>query len=128
MAKWKKAWKLAYGQLISGAAWSYMQKIMKAQNAKRLNITSEDLKLAKYKKEIKASDLWHIKDIDMQRLNYVCRTLWAPLDLKAWIYLDKKVWAKFDKWDVLCTLYSDDELKIKLALKMINKETFYKIK
>jgi hypothetical protein len=34
-----------------------MQKMMKAQNAKRLNITSEDLKLGKYKKEIKASDM-----------------------------------------------------------------------
>ncbi len=128
LAKWKKAWKLAYGQLISWEAWRYMQKIMKAQNAKRPKITSEDLKLAKYKKEIKAADLWQIKDIDMQRLNYVCRTLWAPLDLKAWIYLDKKLWAKFDKWEVLCTLYSDDELKIKLALKMLSKETFYKIK
>jgi thymidine phosphorylase len=57
MAKGKKAWDLAYGQLISGEAWKYMQKIMKAQNAKRINITSEDLELAKYKKEIKASDI-----------------------------------------------------------------------
>jgi thymidine phosphorylase len=84
--------------------------------------------LGKYKKEIKASDMWVIKDIDMQRLNYVCRTLWAPLDMKAWIYLEKKMWDSFDKKDVLCVLYSDDELKIKLALKMLNEESFYKFK
>jgi len=60
---------------VSGAAWKYMQKIMKAQNAKRINITSEDLKLAKYKKEIKANESGEIKNIDMHRLNYVCRTL-----------------------------------------------------
>ena len=128
LAKWKQALKLAYGQLISGEAWKYMQKIMKAQNAKRLNITSEDLKLAKYKKEVKATENWNIKNIDMQRLNYVCRTLWAPLDLKAWIYLEKKIWSDYDKWDILFTMYSEDENKIKLALKMINKGWFYQIK
>jgi thymidine phosphorylase len=64
----------------------------------------------------------------MQRLNYVCRTLWAPLDMKAWLYLNKKVWDKFKKGEVLCFLYSSDELKIKLALKMLNKESFYRFK
>lgn len=128
MARWKQAWKLAYGQLISWEAWKYMQKIIKAQNGKNPNIKSENLKLAKHKKEIIVSKSGIIKDIDMKRLNYVCRTLWAPLDLKAWIYLDNKVWDKVKKWDVLCTLYSSDELKIKLALDMIKKENFYKIK
>jgi len=128
LAKWKQARKLAYWQLVSGEAWKYMQKIMKAQNAKRINITSEDLKLAKYKKEIKANESGEIKNIDMHRLNYVCRTLWAPLDLKAWIYLEKKMWDKYDKGDVLFTMYSEDELKINLAQKMINKESFYQFK
>jgi thymidine phosphorylase len=39
---------------VSGEAWKYMQKIMKEQNSKKINIKSEELKLAKYKKEIKA--------------------------------------------------------------------------
>jgi hypothetical protein len=30
-----------------------MQKIMKAQNAKKIDVKSENLKLGKYKKEIK---------------------------------------------------------------------------
>jgi thymidine phosphorylase len=50
------------------------------------------------------------------------------LDLKAGIYLDNKVGDKVKKGEILCTLYSNDELKIKLALKMIKKEGFYKIK
>jgi thymidine phosphorylase len=64
----------------------------------------------------------------MQRLNYVCRTLWAPLDLKAWIYLNKKIWDKYNKWDVLFTIYSTDDLKINLALNMLTKESFYQMK
>lgn len=127
MAKWKQAWKLAYGQLVSGEAWKYMQKIIKVQNGKNSNIKSEELKLAKYKKEIKIQNDWVIKNIDMKRLNYVCRTLWAPLDLKAWIYLDNKVWDKLKKWDILCTLYASDELKLDLALKMMKEKSFYKM-
>ncbi len=126
LAKWKQALKLAYWQLISWEAWKYMQKIIKAQNGKNPNIKSEELILAKYEKVIKADKNLDIKDIDMKRLNYVCRTLWAPLDLKAWIYLNNKVWDKVKKWDTLCTLYSGDELKMKLALKMIREEDFYK--
>jgi thymidine phosphorylase len=84
--------------------------------------------LGKYKKEIKYRLDWMIKNIDMYRLNYVCRTLWAPLDMKAGIYLEKKVWVKFKKDEVLCTLYSSDEQKIALALDMIKKEDFYKFK
>jgi|GEM_PF-5480537 len=52
-----------------------MQKIIKAQNGKNPNIKSEELILAKYEKVIKADKNLDIKDIDMKRLNYVCRTL-----------------------------------------------------
>lgn len=128
MAKWKEAEKLAYGQLVSWEAWKYMQKIIKAQNGKNPDQKSEELKLAKNKKEILVEKSWTVKNIDMKFLNDVCRTLWAPLDLKAGIYLDNKVWDKVKKWDVLCTFYSDDELKIKLALKMMKKRSFYEIK
>ncbi len=128
MAKWKEAEKLAYGQLVSWEAWKYMQKIIKAQNGKNPDQKSEELKLAKNKKEILVEKSWTVKNIDMKFLNDVCRTLWAPLDLKAGIYLDNKVWDKVKKWDVLCTFYSDDELKINLALKMMKKRSFYEIK
>lgn len=128
MAKWKAAWKLAYGQLVSWEAWKYMQKIIKAQNGKNTYIKSESLILAKHTYDVKVDRDWVIQDINMHKLNYVCRTLWAPLDLKAGIYLNKKMWDKFKKWDVLCILYSSDDQKIKLALDMIEKESFYKLK
>ncbi|HKL44315.1 MAG TPA: thymidine phosphorylase [Candidatus Absconditabacterales bacterium] len=128
MAKGKEAEKLAYGQLVSGEAWKYMQKIIKAQNGKNPDQKSEELKLAKNKKEILVEKSGTVKNIDMKFLNDVCRTLGAPLDLKAGIYLDNKVGDKVKKGDVLCTFYSDDELKINLALKMMKKRSFYEIK
>lgn len=54
MAKGKAAEKLALETLKSGKAWKKMQAIIKAQHGKNPNIRSEELEIAKCKKEIKA--------------------------------------------------------------------------
>lgn len=125
MAKWKEAEKLARGQLVSWEAWKYMQKIIKAQNGKNPNIQSEDLVLWKYSLDIIADKKWKVKDINMQKLNAICRTLWSPLINEAWIYLEKKMWDKFEKWDVLCRFYAMDEDKLQEAKELMNEENFY---
>jgi thymidine phosphorylase len=56
-----------------------MQRIIKAQNGKNPNIRSEDLVLGKYSFEVKAEKDGVIKDIDMHKLNAICRTLGSPL-------------------------------------------------
>lgn len=128
LAKWKDAEKLAYWQLVSWAAWEYMKKIIKAQNWKNPNIQSEELILWKYSYDVCAEKDWEIKNIDMQKLNAICRTLWSPLINEAWIFLEKKMWDKFKKWEVLCRFYAMDEDKLDEAKDMMKEKCFYEFK
>jgi thymidine phosphorylase len=75
MAKGKKAYELAYQQLKSGAAWKKMQSIIKAQRGKNPNIKSEEIPLAKFKKEVKAEKDGTVKVIDMKLINLTTRAL-----------------------------------------------------
>jgi thymidine phosphorylase len=90
MAKGKAAEKLALETIKSGKAWKKMQEIIKAQGGKHPQQKSEDLTLAKMKKEIKAEKSGKVKTIDLKVLNSVARSLGAPLDLQAGLYLHKK--------------------------------------
>lgn len=125
LAKWKVAWKLAYWQLVSGEAWKYMQKIIKAQRGKNPNIKSEELKLWKYSFDFNAKKSWKVSDIDMHKLNQTCRILWAPLVNEAGVYLNKKMWNSIKKWDLVFTMYAMDKDKLKDAKIFIKKNNFY---
>lgn len=128
MAKWKKAHELAYNQLKSGAAWKKMQKIIKAQRWKNPNIKSEELKLWKFKKEVKAEKNWTIKKIDLKLINDTTRTLWSPIDEKAWLYLHKKTWDKVKENDIIYTMYASEASKINMALENLKWKKMYEIK
>ena len=124
MAKGKEAYKLAYGQLISWAAWKMMQKIISAQHGDA-TIQSEKLKLAKNSKDIFADTTGKVYDIDMKALNLLARTLGAPLDLKAGVYLHYKLGASVKKWEKLFTIYADEEDKIDLAIQFLKEKKIY---
>ena len=127
MAKGKAAEKLAYGQLISGKAWTMMQKIITAQHGNP-KVMSESLPLAKIQKQVQASKTGKIHHIDLKAVNVAARTLWSPLDLQAWLYLHKKLGDTVKKWEVLYTMYANDESKITLAQEYLTQNTMYVIK
>jgi thymidine phosphorylase len=128
MAKWKKAYELAYQQLKSGKAWKKMQQIIKAQWWKNPNIKSEELKLWKFKKEVKAEKDWKITAINLHLINSTTRTLGSPIDEQAWLYLHKKIWDKVKKTDIIYVMYANEEDKIKMALDNLKWKKMYEIK
>jgi thymidine phosphorylase len=64
----------------------------------------------------------------MKVLNVAARTLGSPLDLHAGIYLHHKLWEQVKKWDVLFTLYANDENKINLTLDFLKDKEMYTIR
>lgn len=139
LAKWKKAKLLAERQIVSGEAWKYMQKLIKAQNAvhnvkvdnKNISylwvVDSEDLPLWKYKKEVILEKSGVIKKIDVDLLKDICRKLWAPLDKQAWIYLNKQVGDRVKKWEVLCEIFSADADRLKQGLQRFRESELFKL-
>jgi len=128
LAKWKKAYELAYKQLKSWKAWEKMQKIIKAQNGKDPNIKSEELKLWEFKKEVKAGRDGRVRSIDLKLINGTARMLWSPVDEHAWLYLNKKIGDVVKKNDIIYVMYADDENRINLALESLKGKKMYFIK
>ncbi len=128
MAKGKKAEEIAWKQLRSWTARKKFQEIMKAQWGKNLTIKSEEIELGKEAYELKTNKNWVVKQIDMKILNNIARTLGCPFDNKAGVYLNQKLNAKVKKWDTLCTLYSSDSNKLKMALEMLKTDSIYEVK
>lgn len=128
IAKWKKALALARETLVSWKAWAKMQSIIKAQWWKNPNITSENLKLADFHRDILAPKDGTIKAIDMKLINTTTRTLGAPIDDEGGLYLRKKVGDKVKKGDVIYTMYTNEESKIDLALENLEDVEMYAIR
>jgi thymidine phosphorylase len=54
--------------------------------------------------------------------------LGSPLDLQAGIYLHKKLNDDVKKWEIIYTLYANDQSKIDLALDTLADQKIYEIK
>lgn len=128
MAKWEAAYDIAHKQLVSGKAWAKMQKIIIAQRGKNPNIYSEDLLLWTHTKEIFAKKDWTIKEIDLQEVNLIARTLWSPIEEEVGIYFAKKLGNKVKKWDLLFTLYANDDSKLDMALEVLKEKEMVTVK
>lgn len=115
MAKGKKALELATYQLESGKAWEKMKKIITAQKGNP-EVDSERLKLGTHTFDIVAEKDGKVKMIDLHDVNAVCRKLGCPIIDQAGMYLHKKTGDKVKKGEVICTLYAQDDTKLKLGI------------
>ncbi len=153
ISEWEEAKNLAREQLKNGKARAKFLEIAKVQNSfvenksentgddttskyyegKLEALTPEKFILAKYSKDIiigesnQNQESLTLEKIDMKKLGSIARTLWCPLDYQAGIYLHHRLGAKLEAWDVLMTLYSNDEFKLNQAIQRLQEEKIYNL-
>ncbi|MBT3394969.1 AMP phosphorylase [archaeon] len=107
--------------LESGLAYTKMKEIIRLQNGKS-SIKPEDIELAKYSYNVKSTRRGKVSFIDNKKITKVARIAGAPEDKRAGVYLYKHLKTKVKKNEILYTIYSDSEDKLKYA-KAISKDS-----
>ncbi len=103
--------------LYSGKAFEKFKEIIKAQKGD-LN----KLKGTKLKRNIFASHDVKIKEIDNKKINSMARIAGCPVDKFAGLYLHAHVGDKIKKGDKIITIYSENRVRLKEALKYYKRE------
>lgn len=98
--------------LEQGWAFRKMQEIILAQGGNP-HIDSEGIKTGHHKLEIKASKKGIVKSLNSKNITIIVKILGAPGQKGAGIFLNKKNGEKFDRDDVIFTLYSENLYNLK---------------
>jgi AMP phosphorylase len=115
----KNSKKLAKELLESGKAYEKFKEIINTQNNdKDFDKHVKKLKLAQFKKTIKAKKSGKIKTIDNKKINSLCRVLGTPENKGAGVFLHKHL-GKIKKNEPVITLYTENKTKLKDALRFI---------
>lgn len=117
---------MAKKTLESKVALSKFKEIVKCQNGNP-DITSKNLTLATFQKEIKASKSGTIIGINNANLNALAKVLGSPHDKKAGILLNKKTGEKVKAHDELLTFYSSSNKLLEEALETMKTFSIFKI-
>lgn len=119
--------RIATEQLKLGKAWKKMQEIIKAQNGNPKIDCEKDCKLGTVKYDFISKKDGVIKNIDMKFLNTIVRTLGCPIEETAGVYLSKKLNDFVEKGELLFTMYTESENRLKDAILMLDERSFYEI-
>ncbi|MFH1257119.1 MAG: AMP phosphorylase [Candidatus Diapherotrites archaeon] len=107
--------RLAKEILTSGMALEKMKEIIKAQDGKILR--SEDVRLARFKKEVKAKSAGEIKKINVKKVIEIARLSGAPADKRAGVLLKVLAGESIREGQILYEIYSENTRKLDLAEK-----------
>ena len=113
-AKKGKGYALAKQILESGKAYDKFIEIVKAQKGKEIN--PSNLKLAKFRYDIKSTKSGKIKHLDNKALSRIARRAGSPHDKAAGVYLIVKKNFRVKKGDVLFTIYAENKDKLRFAI------------
>lgn len=112
--------------LREGLAFKKMQEIIKAQEGNP-NIDSEDLMPGKFSFNLLAGKSAVIKGIDSFNITTIAKILGAPEQKGAGIFLEKKLGETVKKEGVLCTLFSEDMKKLRIAEMQLESHRVFKL-
>ena len=103
--------------LDSGEAHKKFLEIVVAQNG-RADLKSSDLKPGQYSYDIKAVNAGYVHSIRNKEIVNVAKAAGAPADKGAGLMVFKKKGQRVEAGDVLMTIYSESEAKLKRAVEV----------
>lgn len=115
-AKKGQGHKMAIKLLNSGAAYSKMREMIKAQGGSIFE--PSQIKLGKHRHKVNAKCRGLISQIDNKVISKIARVAGAPRDKGAGIYLNKHKGDKVKKGELLYTIYSDNKERLGYAKKI----------
>lgn len=118
---------LARSILTSGKALTKLREIVKAQGGNP-DVSSAKIHDAKYVYEMPSHRRGEVHAIENHQITTICRILGCPQDKKAGMYLNAKLDEQVDKNDILCTLYSSDEWRLREAVETLKHVQVYTIR
>ncbi len=124
-AKKGHGFELAKKILKSGRAFKKFQEIIKAQGG---SLSSSNLKLGAFSKEVKLNKSGLIEEIDNKKINFLARILGCPADKGSGMYIHKHLGYNVKNKETILTFYSESEEKLKEAIKFYKKINPIKIK
>lgn len=112
--------------LTSGKALSKMREIIKAQGGDpSIGLTS--LHPGKFKYEYKSKNRGSVAGLNNKDVTIIAKILGSPQDRKSGVYLQRRLEDVLDKGDILCTLYSSDQYRLKEAVDTLVQTPIYRI-
>ena len=100
--------------LKSGRALEKFRQIVEAQGGKK-NISSKDAPIGKFVKEVSADKSGYVNFIDNRSVVKIAREAGAPYDKGAGLMIAKKAGQPVEEDEIIYTIYSENERKLKAA-------------
>jgi len=113
---------LAKEILRSGKAYEKMKQIIEAQGGDP-NVKPDDIKIGPYIKEFRATKFGHITDVNNAIINEIAKTAGCPNSKSSGVEVYKKQGSKIKVGELIFTIYSDSQSKLKKAEKIYNKKS-----
>jgi AMP phosphorylase len=114
-----KGKKLAEKSINSGIAFNKFKEIIKAQSGHVPSSRQIDSRLGRFRHDILSSSNSIIKSINNKSINKIATVAGSPVDNGAGLYIYKHEGSKIKKGEKLFTIYSESELRLKSAIKLV---------